>query len=282
MSTEPQNEFSLGEKLKVAFDGTKSDKGYNLIKGAIGCIPSVGSLVVGFLDSFIAPPATERMRNFLENLVGELEEVKSKNELVNFENPVFQTTFMQACQIAVRTHKEQKLEALRNIVINSSIPQAVEDDILAMFLNWIDGFTALHISTLKHLHYLNSYAPGQLDTYFPMLEENAAIYNQVLKDLADKGLINLIEDYITEEDKGDMYWRSLVQTIPTVPVDFYIRPEKSEENLINIKTVKRQENIYTLLRNCSRNPSSPESRTTKLGKQFIAFIEYPSIQTEPI
>lgn len=281
MNNSPQN-HNLPEELKVALESDDSEKNYNMKKAIVNSLPA-GALFGGFFESYIVSPATKRRDKFLEILARELMELKSKIELVDFESAAFQTIVIRAYQIAIRTHQEEKLEALRNIVLNSSIPRTLKHDIVEMFLGWVDNFTELHISTLKHLHYLNSYAPGQLDTYFPMLEENAAIYNQVLKDLADKGLINLREDYITEEDKGDMYWRSLVQTIPTVPVDFYIRPEKSEENFINIKTVKRQENIYTLLRNCSRNTSSPqESRTTKLGKQFIAFIEYPSIQTEPM
>jgi hypothetical protein len=277
MSNNPQNQDSLGEKLKAAFDSDNSDKNYNALKAVVSSVPAVGSLAVGFFDSYIVSPSMQRIRNFLENLVLELEELKSKIELVDFESPAFQTILIRAYQIAVRTHKEQKLEALRNIVLNSSIRRPLKDDILEMFLDCVDNFTELHISTLKHLHYLERYTPEQLNTYFPISEENEAVYNQVLKDLADKGLISLREDFITEEDKGDMYWRSLAQTIPQVPVDFHIRPGE----VMHLKTIKRQENINILLANCLRNGSSTqESRTTKLGKQFIKFIEYPSIQTE--
>lgn len=280
MSDTPQNQDSLEETLKVAFESNDSDKNYNARKAIVSSVPGIGSLLVTFFDSYIVSPSMERIRNFLEILVRQLKELESKVELVDFKSPAFQTIIIQAYQIAARTHKEQKLEALRNIVLNSSIPRVLKDDISEMFLDWVDNFTELHISTLKHLHYLDSYAPGQLNTYFPMLEENEALYNQVLRDLADRGLISLREDYITEEDKGDMYWQSLVQTIPHVPVDFHIRPEKSGEKVIHLKTIKRQESINLLLANCLRNGSSTqESRTTKLGKQFIKFIEYPSLQS---
>ncbi|MEG4036470.1 hypothetical protein QUA03_21870 [Microcoleus sp. S36b_A4] len=176
MSNNPQNQDSLEEKLKAVTESNNSDKNYNAAKALVSSIPSIGALVAGFADSYIVPPATERLYLFLGVLVRELEELKSKIESVNFESPVFVTTFMRARQIAACTHKEQKLEALRNIVLNSSIPRSIEDDFLEMFLNWIDGFTALHISTLKYLHYLDSYAPEDVDTYFPMIEENRAIY----------------------------------------------------------------------------------------------------------
>jgi len=284
MSNNPQNQDSLEEKLKAAFDSDNSDKNYNALKAVVSSIPAVGSLAVGFFDSYIVPPATQRTYEFLEILVRELEKVKSQIESVNFETPVFQTTFMQACQIAVRTHKEQKLEALRNIVVNSSIPRAVEDDVLAMFLYWIDGFTVLHISTLKHLHYLDRYALEELNTYFPMLEKNKAIYNQVLKDLADKGLISLTEKYITQEDDDDIDLQRLGIATPMTSLSYqnsilgYNRPKKRGEKEIKMKTFKHREDIDILLK---KNLSSSQvSKTTELGKQFIKFIEYPSIQTE--
>jgi hypothetical protein len=205
MSNSPQNQGSLEENLKAAFDSDNSDKNYNALKAVVSSVSAVGSLAVGFFDSYIVPPATQRIYKFLETLVRELEELKFKIESVDFESPVFTTTFLHACQIASRTHKEQKLAALRNVVLNSSIPSSLEDDILAMFLNWIDSFTELHISTLKHLHYIDTYPPGEVDKYFPRSGYNTEIYNQVLRDLAGKGLIFLKEKYISlkEEDYDD-------------------------------------------------------------------------------
>lgn len=272
MSNSPQNQDSLEEKLKAAFDSDNSDKNYNATKALVSSVPAIGSLVVNFFDSYIVPPATQRTYKFLETLVRQLEEVKSKIESVDFESPVFLTTFLHAYQIAARTHQEQKLEALRNAVLNSSIPSSLEDDVLAMFLNWIDGFTELHISTLKHLHYLDRYAPEELHTYFPALEQNKAVYNQVLKDLADRGLISLREVYITEEDDDDIYLQSLGFAMPIYP-SIYNRPKKRGEKEMKMKTLKHSEDIDTLLKNNYLSPQ--ESKTTELGKQFIRFIENP-------
>jgi hypothetical protein len=277
MSNNPQNQDSLEEKLKAAFESDNSDKNYNMVKGIVNSLPPVGSLLGGFFESYIVSPATQRTYKFLEILVRELEELKSKIESVDFESPVFLTTFLHASQIARRTHQEQKLEALRNVVLNSSIPRALEDDVLAMFLNWIDGFTELHISTLKHLHYLDRYAPEELHTYFPMLEQNRAVYNQILKDLADRGLISLREVYITEEDDDDIYLQRLGFAMPQFSMGMYNQPTKRGGKEIKMKTLKHQEDIDTLIKN--NYLYSQESKTTELGKQFIRFIENPSYQT---
>jgi len=58
MSNDPQNPDSLGEKLKLTFDSHNSDTNYNLLKAGIGSIPSVGSLILGLAESYIASPAT--------------------------------------------------------------------------------------------------------------------------------------------------------------------------------------------------------------------------------
>src|SRR5206468_713468 len=64
-------------------------------------------------------------------------------------NPRFTSTFIHATLIAMRTHQEEKLEALRNAVINSALPKAPEDDLQLMFLNLIDQFGEWHIRLLK-------------------------------------------------------------------------------------------------------------------------------------
>lgn len=284
MSNSPQNQDSLGDKLKTAFDNNNFDKNYNAIKALLSSIPTVGSLGVSLWESRTPSPAMQRLYIFLETLVREFEDLKSKIELVDFESPAFQTTLIYVYQIVIRTHQEQKLEALRNIVLNSSIPRSVEDDVLAMFLNWIDGFTERHISTLKHLHYLDRYAPEELHTYFPMLEQNRAIYNQVLKELADKGLIRLTKKYTTEEDDDDIYLQRLgiamphISSGPQVSFGMYGQQRKRGEKEIKMKTIKHQEDIDIILQN---NLSYiQESKTTELGKQFIKFIENPSVEIE--
>jgi hypothetical protein len=60
----------------------------------------------------------------------------------------------------------------------------------------------------------------------------------------------------------------------------WIQPKKDGEKEIKMKTFKFPEDIDTILK---KNASyRQESKTTELGKQFIKFIEYPSISTESL
>jgi hypothetical protein len=225
-------------------------------------------------ESRIPSPAMERLYIFLEDLSREFDKLKSKIELVDFENPAFQTTLIYVYQIVIRTHQEQKLQALRNIVLNSSIPGTLEDNVLEIFLNWINGFSPLHISTLKCLHYMSGYTQEQVEIHFPMLEKNRVIYNQVLKELEDKGLISLKENYSTtqEHDKGipQRFGYPIAKISPNGNPVYDI-----SEKEIKMKISKTREDIDDILSPTSL--SGRESKTTILGEQFIEFIEYPSI-----
>ena len=227
---------------------------------------------MGHIKTVRTIAATKRFHKFLETLVHQIEELKLKIDLVDLDSPAFHTTLIHTCQIVIRTHQEQKLEALRNIVLNSAIPRALEDDILAMFLNWIDIFTERHIFTLKHLHYIETYTLEQLQAQFPLLEKNRFIYNKVLADLADQGLISLKENYITiEDDDRSPTLRARLADIPSNIYTQNIHPKLMREDEIQMKTFKYREDIHTLLR--KNTFSSQKSKTTQLGKQFIEFIE---------
>jgi hypothetical protein len=279
MSNDPQNQDSLGEKLNATFDDTNSDKDYNALKALLSSIPSVGPLGVSLWESRNPPPIMKRLHIFLGDLVREFEKLKSKVELVDFESAAFQTTLIYVFQIVIRTHQEQKLKALRNIVLNSAIPRDLDDDILTMFLNWVNIFTEGHITTLKHLHYIETYTLEQFQAQFPLLEKNRFIYNKLLGDLADHGLISLKESYFTMEDDGRS--PTLRSRLSEIPQDMYNKniypkhPQQIEENEVQMKTFKYREDIDALLR--EHIFSSQTSKTTELGKQFIGFIEYPSI-----
>ena len=64
-------------------------------------------------------------------------------------DPAFVTMTLQATQYALRNHQEEKLEALRNAVLNSALPGAPEDDMQIIFLGLVDTLTPWHLRVLK-------------------------------------------------------------------------------------------------------------------------------------
>jgi len=97
-------------------------------------------------------------------------------------------------------------------------------------------------------------------------------YNQVLKDLADRGLISLREKYITQEDEDKQRVGGPI-SYPFIDNGSNVRKRKTQKEIFRLR-----EDIDTILE--ESRLSSQASKTTELGKEFIEFIDSPSIQTE--
>ena len=113
------------------------------------------------------------------------------------ENQQFISAAMYASQLALRTHKQEKLEALRNAVINIALGQAPEEAIQNIFLNFVDTLTELHIQILK-LFQAPTPPPGMsmgglgnvIEHNMPNLRGQKDLYNQIWKDLYSRGLVS--------------------------------------------------------------------------------------------
>ncbi|MDJ0555022.1 MAG: hypothetical protein QNJ68_11375 [Microcoleaceae cyanobacterium MO_207.B10] len=122
------------------------------------------------------------------------------------------------------------------------------------------------------LHYIDNYNYEDFLANLPDLEENRIFYNQILKQLNDKELIELRKVYKTFEEEKDPLSSSISQLIPE-PVPSFMPPRRKKD--IDLKTVKHTENIDSIISNVKYN--FQKSRTTDLGKKFIQFIENPLV-----
>ncbi|MFM6396565.1 MAG: hypothetical protein ACKPFF_07755, partial [Planktothrix sp.] len=125
-------------KFKDVFD--------SCVKAGISLLPwGVSQLY----NDFVKSPSEKRLNKFLEALVADLERLQEQMRgQVNLDNPSFQTTLMNALQIVMRNHQEEKILALKNAVLNSSFIHPIDDDLQFMFLHWIDEFTPSHLKIL--------------------------------------------------------------------------------------------------------------------------------------
>ena len=110
------------------------------------------------------------------------------------KNEEFVSAVMYASHVALRTHKAEKLNALRNAILNVAKGQAPEETVQHLFLNFIDSFTELHLRILKVFQ-----APPPnlsmgglsdvLDHNIPDLRGRRELYDQLWKDLYSRGLV---------------------------------------------------------------------------------------------
>jgi hypothetical protein len=65
------------------------------------------------------------------------------------QNEGFKATFFHANEIAARTHHKEKLEALRNAVINAAVPNAPDSSVQILLLNKLDALLPAHLRVLE-------------------------------------------------------------------------------------------------------------------------------------
>jgi hypothetical protein len=131
------------------------DFAYAIVKGAISSIPFplASGVAAEVLSLIIAPPLAKRQEAWVSSIAQGLVDLQEKVEGLKLEdlsnNGTFITMTLQATQVALRNHQEEKLEALRNAVVNSAMPSAPDDDLQSMFLNIVDAMTPWHLRILK-------------------------------------------------------------------------------------------------------------------------------------
>ena len=88
----------------------------------------------------------------MDSIARRLSELEQKVDELRLEdlrdNEAFVSTVMHASQAALRSHQKEKLDALRNAVLNAALPNAPDDDLQLMVLNYIDSLTPGHLRIL--------------------------------------------------------------------------------------------------------------------------------------
>ena len=210
-------------RLDSAPGPTAFDYSLVIAKVAALAFPPLGGGVALF-DLITAPLRGKRMSEWCEELRLRLNELSQKIDGLTPEslagNDAFVSAFALATHAALRSHQAEKLEALRNAVINVAIGRAPSEDLQTIFLSLVDTFTPMHLRTLN----LFRSPDGALRE---SLRSQRDLSDQVVLDLRDRGLVKDPRPYVA-------------------------RNRESSQCLVSLTW-----------------------ETTKLGKQFLDFIESP-------
>lgn len=177
-------------------------------KAIVSAIPVAGGPLQVLFENVFAAPIEKRKQVWLEQLTQVVTELQRKVEGLTPEklakDEIFITVAMQASQIAIRNHHQEKLEALRNAVLNSVLPNSPEEYEQLIFLRLIDQLTPWHLSILALLsgpeqwmarNSINNpgWSAGGVSTViehcFPDLRGKREIYVQLVRDLQAEGLV---------------------------------------------------------------------------------------------
>jgi hypothetical protein len=143
-----------------------------------------------FLRLVLVPPMGKRRDEWLQGLNDRLRELEGRmagfrvEALVN--NDAFISAALQASQAAIRTHERQKLEALRNAVVNVAAGRNADADTTTFFLTLVDVLSATHLELLRYFAN-RAVFPSDRRREF---EERRAITDPMVLDLHARGLLD--------------------------------------------------------------------------------------------
>ncbi len=187
----------MDDELKVP-KRSPGDVAHAVVKAVVAAAPVIGGPGAELFQLLIQPPLERRRDEWMNSVAEELRKLQENGlRLENLkENDEFISAVLHASQVALRTHQKEKLEALRNAIINVAKRQAPEEAIQLMFLNFVDAFTEWHLRILR----LFQNPPPQpkrlagglsdvLEGAFPELKGEREFYDSVWRDLYLRGLV---------------------------------------------------------------------------------------------
>jgi len=194
---------------------------HTLVKAGISSIPVLGGAAAEVFSLVIAPPLDRRRTEWMHTIADGLKSLEEKLKGFHVEdlskNEAFISTVLHASQTAIRNHQQEKLEALRNAVLNVAIGKAPDEDVQLMFLNLIDALTPWHLRISRFFQdpvglgnakglSTNTWTMGApatlLERYYPELSGRRDFYDLVVSDLHARGLFSIADLHTTMSAQG--------------------------------------------------------------------------------
>lgn len=187
-------------------------------------VPIFGAPVIELMNMLVTPKLQERRDIWFQELgerVKKLEEEGRINYKELQENDIFIDISIKATEVALKTHQEEKLTALKNALINTSLNnQNIDISLKQIFINYIDLFTIWHIRLLKLFNdpkvyetgfpYETSWHKSLVEHAFPELRGKESFYISICKDLYQKNLITL-DSLTVNMSKQGLFERRITQ-----------------------------------------------------------------------
>lgn len=190
---------------------TRGDAAHAVIKAGLSALPVVGGPAVELFQNLVQPPLERRRAEWVAAVGEKLLELESRGIDIEElgQKDEFISAVMHASQIALRTHQDEKREALRNAVFNVAAGQSPGEALEHMFFEWIDSLSLLHIQILRLFQdptpppLMSMGGLGSvLEHNMPQLRGHSHVYDQVWKDLYSRGLINTDSLHVTMSGQG--------------------------------------------------------------------------------
>jgi len=140
------------QPVEPAPEQTAFDYSLAIAKVCTIAFPFFGPAIT-LLDLLTAPMRGKRFSDWCEGIRLQINEHSRKLDGLTPEalatNEAFISAFLQATQAALRTHQREKLDALRNAVVNVAVGIEPNADRQQQFLSLVDRFSETHLTLLR-------------------------------------------------------------------------------------------------------------------------------------
>lgn len=170
------------------------------------------------------PQIELRQVDWLNSIADSLSKLEERVDEFQIESlardPEFTSAMLQASAIAIRNHDEEKLEALRNAVLNTAVRTNDSNDEHALFISLIDTVTPWHLRILAFLRDKEAirskrdklpfpdWSMGGVSTVlghvYPELSGRRSFYDLIVTDLNRAGLATIDSLHVTGTRAGYM------------------------------------------------------------------------------
>ena len=139
-------------KLPLPANSASVEIATAVAKGTVSAIPIAGGAISEFIATAVSLPLSKRRDAWLQDLEARLKELE--HQIGDFtldtlaSNEQFVSATVQATQAAIRTHQTEKIEALRNAVLDAAVGKTVDSDYQTIFISLVDRLTPAHLRLL--------------------------------------------------------------------------------------------------------------------------------------
>ena len=192
----------MDEKLEKA-----GRAGLNVAAGAIPFVGGVLAAIAAAWGESSQAHADAIMRQWLQMLEDELREkgqtiaeimarldMKDEETLRRVESPEYQALLKKSFRKWSSIDSESKRQKIRNILSNAAATRLVSDDVVGLFIDWIDAYSDFHFEVIGQVYQNQGITRGQIWNALakPRVAESSAeadLYKMLIRDLSMGGVM---------------------------------------------------------------------------------------------
>jgi hypothetical protein len=133
---------------------TTGDRVASLGRGVLGSVPIVGAAASELFQYLLMPNLERRREAWMQSVADAIWDLSEHREHLVEELAVderFSALMLQACEAALKSSEEEKLDALRNAILNCALSPPVHASLQQLMLNILAEMTPWHLKILAFL-----------------------------------------------------------------------------------------------------------------------------------